>query len=99
MKSNQQIVLIGFSFAFLIILILSFATPATHGLSNRNVVVDARTQPLSLKMLAHVVRYCEKHDEPMHPGIVRWASASLTTNDNQLAQTDSGTAIGLFRSK
>ena len=99
MKTKQQIVLIAFSFAFLIVVILAFATPTTHGMSNRNVVVDARPQPLSLKLLARVVRYCEKHDEPMHPGIVRWASASLTTDDNRLAQTDARTVIGLFRSK
>ena len=99
MKTKQQIVLIAFSFTFLIFLILAFATPTTHGMSNRNVVVRARPQPLSLKMLAHVVRYCEKHDEPMHPGIVRWASASLTTDDNQLVQADSKMANGLFWSK
>jgi len=99
MKTKQQIVLIAFSFAFLIVVILAFATPTTHGMSNRNVVVDARPQPLSLKLLARVVRYCEKNDKPMHPGIVRWASASLTTDDNRLAQTDARTVIGLFRSK
>ncbi len=96
MKIKQQLVLIAIPFALLFFLILTFATPATHGVSNRNVVVDARTQPLSLKMLAHVVRYCEKHDEPIHPGIVRWASASLTTDDNQLVQADSKMANGLF---
>ena len=99
MKTKQQIVLVGFSFAFLIFLILAFATSTSHGMTNRNVVVRARPQPLSLKMLAHVVRYCEKHDEPMHPGIVRWASASLTTDDNQLVQADSKMATGLFWTK
>ncbi len=44
MKTKQQIVLIGFSFGFLFFLILAFATPATHGLSNRNVVVDGVVQ-------------------------------------------------------
>ncbi len=73
--------------------------PTTHGMSNRNVVVRARPQPLSLRMLAHVVRYCEKHDEPMHPGIVRWASASLTTDYKPLVQADSKMANGLFWSK
>ena len=99
MKTKQQIVLIAFSFAFLIVVILAFATPTTHGMSNRNVVVDARPQPLSLKLLARVVRYCEKHDEVMHPGIIRWASASLTTDENQLVQIDNKTATGLIWSK
>ena len=96
MKIQQKIFIVAASFLFLIFLILAFATPTSHGMTNRNVVVDARTQPLSLKMLAHVVRYCEKHDEPIHPGIVRWASASLTTDDNQLVQADSKMANGLF---
>ena len=76
-----------------------FATPATHGMSNRNVVVRGRPQLLSLKMLARVVRYCEKHDKPMHPGIVRWASASLTTDETQFVRTDSRATTGLRWSK
>jgi len=99
MKMKQQIVFVACSAGFLISLILIFATPTTHGLSNRNVVVRGRPQPLSLKMLAHVVRYCEKHDKPMHPGIVRWASASLTTDENQFVRADSSAATGLRWSK
>jgi len=99
MKMKQKIILVAFSFEFLIFLILSFATPATHNMSNRNVVVHAKRQPLSLRMLAKVVRYCEENDKPMHPGIVRWASASMTTDANQLALTDSSAAAGLFRSQ
>ena len=99
MKTQQKILIMAASFGFLIFLILAFATPATHGTGNGIVVVCTTQEPQSLLMLARVVRYCEKHDEPMHPDFVRWASASLTTDDNQLAQTDSRTAIGLFRSK
>jgi hypothetical protein len=99
MKTKQQIVLVAFSVGFLIFLILAFDSPTTHDMSNRNVVVRARPQPLSLKTLARVVRYCEENDKPMHPGIVRWASASLTTDANQLAQTNRSTEAGLFRSE
>ena len=99
MKTKMQIMLLASSFGFLVFLILAFATPTNHGMSNRNTVVSLRPQPLSLKMLAHVVRYCEKHDEPMHPGIIRWASASLATDDNQLVQADSEVATRLFWSQ
>ena len=99
MKTKQQIVLVTFSLGFLIFLILASDSPTTHDMSNRNVVVRAKPQPLSLKMLARVVRYCEENDKPMHPGIVRWASASLTSDYNQLAQTESSTAVGLFQSE
>ena len=99
MKPKQKIVLVAFPVGFLIFLILAFDSPTTHDMSNRNVVVRARPQPLSLKTLARVVRYCEKNDKPMHPGIVRWASASLTTDYNQLAQNENSTAVGLFQSK
>ncbi|MDA9717959.1 hypothetical protein N9U65_00635 [Planctomycetaceae bacterium] len=99
MKIKLQIVLAAFSFGFLIFLIQAFATPTNHGMSQRNTVVSLRHQPLSLKMLAHVVRYCEENDKPMHPGIVRWASSSLTIGDNQFVQTDSITASRTFSSK
>ena len=99
MKTKLQIVLVAFSFGFLIFLILAFATPTKHGMSNRNTVVSVRPQPLSLKMLAHVVRYCEENDKPMHPGIVRWASSSLTIGDNQFVQTESITGSRTFLSK
>ena len=99
MTTKQQIVFVACSYVFLILLILMFATPATHGMSNRNVVVRGRPQLLSLKMLARVVRYCEKHDKPMHPGIVRWASASLTTDETQFVRTDSRATTGLRWSK
>ena len=99
MKTKQQIVFVTFSVGFLIFLILAFDSPTTHDMSNRNVVVRARPQPLSLKTLARIVRYCEENDKPMHPGIVRWASASLTSVYNQLAQTESSTVVGLFQSE
>ena len=97
MKTKQRIVLVIFSFGFLIFLILPFVSSTTHGMSNRNVVARAKPQPVSLKMLARVVRYCEENNKPMHPGITGWASASLTTDANHLVQTDSSTAAGLFR--
>ncbi len=96
MKTRQKTMLTAFSFAFLFFLIVALAAAANPGIRTQNVVVRARPQPLSLKMLAHVVRYCEKHDEPMHPGIIRWASASLVTDDNQLVQADSEVATRLF---
>ena len=99
MKTKQKTVLTALSFAFLFFLIVALATPTKPGVRRKNVVVRARTQPLSLKMLAHVVRYCEKHDEPMHPGIIQWASASLATDDNQLVQADSEVATRLFWSQ
>ena len=99
MKSKQKIVLIAFSFAFLFLLIVALAAPTNPGIRTQNVVVRARPQPLSLKMLAHVVRYCEKHEEPMHPGIIRWASASLATYDIQLVEADSEVATRLFWSQ
>ena len=99
MKTKMQIMLVAFSFGLLIFLILAFATPATHCMSNRNTVVCLRPQPLSLKMLARVVCYCEENDKPMQPGILRWASSSLTIGDHQFVQTDSGTASGRFLSK
>ncbi len=95
MKITQQIVFVAWSSGVLILLVLMFATPAKHGMSNHNVVVRGRPQPLSLKMLARVVHYCEKHDKPIHPGIIRWASASLTTDDNQFVRTDSSAVTGL----
>ena len=99
MKTKIQIMLVAFSFGFLVFLILTFATPTKHSMSNRNTVVSLRPQPLSLKMLAHVMRYCEDNDKPMHPGIVRWASSSLTIGDNQFVQTDSITTSRTFSSK
>ncbi len=99
MKTKQQIVLVALSIGFLTFLALAIASPTTHGISNRFIGVRAKPQPLSLKTLARVVRYCEKNHKPMHPGIVRWASASLTTDYNQLAQTENSTAVGLFQSK
>ena len=99
MKTKQQLVLVVFSVGFLIFLILAFDSPTTHDMSNRFIGVRAKPQPLSLKTLARVVRYCEKNHKPMHPGIVRWASASLTSDYNQLAQTESSTAVGLFQSE
>ena len=99
MKTKQQLVLVVFSVGFLIFLILAFDSLTTHDMSNRNVVVRAKPQPLSLKTLARIVRYCEENDKPMHPGIVRWAAASLTSDYNQLAQTESSTAAGLFQSE
>ena len=99
MKTKQKTVLTALSFAFLLFLIVALATPAIPGIRTQNVVVRARPQPLSLKMLGHVVRYCEKHDEPMHPGIIRWASASLATDDNQLVQADREVATRLFWSQ
>ena len=99
MKTKLKIVLVALSFGFLIFLILAFATPATHDMSNRNVFFRERSQPLSLKMLAQVVRYCEENNKPMHPGIVRWASSSITTSDNQLVQTDGSAVSRLFLSE
>ncbi len=99
MKTKKRIVLVTFSLGFLIFLILAFASPTIHGMSNRNGVVRVKHQPLSLKMLARVVRYCEENNQPMHSGITGWASASLTTDANQLAQTNSSTEAGLFRSE
>ena|ERR1711920_750164 len=99
MKTRQKTVLTALSFAFLFFLIVALPAPANPGIRTQNVVVRARPQPLSLKMLAHVVRYCEKHDEPMHPGIIRWASASLATDDNQLVQADREVATRLFWSQ
>ena len=99
MKTKQQIVLVTFSLGFLIFLILASDSPTTHDMSNRNVVVRARPQPLSLKTLARIVRYCEENDKPMHPGIVRWAAASFSSDYNQLAQTESSMAVGLFQSE
>ena len=96
MKTKQKTVLTALSFAFLFFLIVALATLTNPDIRTQNVVVCARPHPLSLKMLAHVVRYCEKHDEPMHLGIIRWASASLVTDDNQLVQADSEVATRLF---
>ena len=99
MRMKQKIVFVAFSFGFLIFLLLVSATPATQNMSNHNVFVRARRHPLSLRMLAKVVRYCEENDKPMHPGIIRWASASMTTDANQFTQTDSSTSAGLFTSQ
>ena len=97
MKTQQKILTIAASFGFLIFLIVAFATPATHGSSDRTVIVHKPPEPQSLLMLARVVRYCEKNDKPMHPDFVRWAAASMPTGDNQLAQTGGSKAAGLFQ--
>ena len=40
-------------------------------------------RPLSLRMLARVLNDCEQKGKPIHPGLVRWASRSLSSEDGQ----------------
>ena len=48
--------------------------------TNRLLEIQTGLGPLSLTTLAHAVSHCEENDKPIHPGIIRWASASLTTD-------------------
>ena len=40
-------------------------------------------RPLSLRMLARVLNDCEQKGKPIHPGLVRWASRSLSSEEGQ----------------
>ena len=47
-------------------------------------------RPLSLRMLAHVLNDCEQKGRPIHPGLVRWASRSLSSEEGQNTFQKSG---------
>ena len=38
-------------------------------------------RPVSLRMLAHVLYDCEQKNKPIHPGVVRWASRALPSEE------------------
>ena len=78
-------------------LLLAFSSRTANRGSNRLVDMEIRQQPLELRMLVRVLRNCEENDRPVHPGIVQWASASLPTGDNQLAQTNNTSTRVLFQ--
>ena len=78
------------------LLLASSSRTANRG-SNRLVDMEIRQQPLELRMLVRVLRNCEENNRPVHPGIVRWASASLPTGDNQLAHINNTSTRVLFQ--
>ena len=47
-------------------------------------------RPLSLRMLVRVLNDCEKNGKPIHPGLVRWASRALSSEDGQNTLQKSG---------
>ena len=47
-------------------------------------------RPLSLRMLAHVLNDCEQKGRPIHPGLVRWASRALSSEEGQNTFQTSG---------
>ncbi len=42
-------------------------------------------QPLSLRVLARVLRDCDEKGKPIHPGFIRWASRSLPLKGGETA--------------
>ena len=40
-------------------------------------------RPVSLRMLARVLNDCEQKGKPIHPGLVRWASRALPSEEGQ----------------
>lgn len=40
-------------------------------------------RPVSLRMLARVLNDCEQKGKPYHPGLVRWASRALSSEEGQ----------------
>ena len=40
-------------------------------------------RPLSLRTLAYVLKDCEQKGRPIHPGLVRWASRALSSEEGQ----------------
>ena len=47
-------------------------------------------RPLSLRMLARVLNDCEQKGRPYHPGLVRWASRALSSEEGQNTIQKSG---------
>lgn len=47
-------------------------------------------RPLSLRTLAHVLHDCEQKGNPIHPGLVRWASRALSSEEGQNTFQKSG---------
>jgi hypothetical protein len=47
-------------------------------------------QPLSLRMLARVLHDCDQKGKPIHPGLVRWASRALSSEEGQNTFQKSG---------
>ena len=50
-------------------------------------------RPLSLRMLAHVLNDCEQKGRPIHPGLVRWASRALSSEEGQNTFQKSGNQL------
>ena len=77
MKTKTSRVMIVFACGLMACLLLASSGQTANRGSNRLVDMEIRQQPLELRMLVRVLRNCEENDRPVHPGIVRWASASL----------------------
>ena len=97
MKTKTSRVMIVVACGLMACLLLASSSRTANRGSNRLVDMEIRQQPLELRMLVRVLRNCEENDRPVHPGIVQWASASLPTGDNQLAQTNNMSTRVLFQ--
>ena len=97
MKTKTSRVMIVVACGLMACLLLASSGQTANRGSNRLVEMEIRQQPLELRMLVRVLRNCEENDRPVHPGIVQWASASLPTGDNQLAQTNNTSTRVLFQ--
>ena len=97
MKTKTSRVMIVVACGLMACLLLASSGQTANRGSNSLVDMEIRQQPLELRMLVRVLRNCEENDRPVHPGIVQWASASLPTGDNQLAQTNNTSTRVLFQ--
>ena len=97
MKTKTSRVTIVVACGLMACLLLASSGQTANRGSNRLVDMEIRQQPLELRMLVRVLRNCEENDRPVHPGIVRWASASLPTGENQLARTNNTSTQCLFQ--
>ena len=89
--------MIVFACGLMACLLVAFSGQTANRGSSCLVDMEIRQQPLELRMLVRVLRNCEENDRPVHPGIVRWASASLPAGDNQLARTHNTSTHSLFQ--
>ena len=99
MKTKQTMTILVITYGLLTCLLLASSRQSTNRATNLLLEIQTGPRPLSLTTLARVVSHCEENDKPMHPGIIRWASASLPTDDTQFGQTDNSMAAELLWSK
>ena len=89
--------MIVFACGLMACLLVAFSGQTANRGSSCLVDMEIRQQPLELRMLVRVLRNCEENDRPVHPGIVRWASASLPYGESQLARTNNTSTHCLFQ--